>query len=287
MRPDVVRTTMHWPWFVVLLALLVRADPCIYTGKTARGQDDKVDLAPVFANGPLSIDSVVPTPPSRTRTQVQIDLCNPLPMDKAKSAEDQCPDGTLVCLSVTNEKHGENRIEQVVPAATKAETSKLAETLERKPARANAPRFVIHLAAPSWGEIAQKTQVQFFCSPEHKEPIARPSDHLSWDSKAPLALDILSSEVCRGRRPSTSPGFFRSIGLLISFFFWVALAALVLYLLGGIWVNYNHYGARGWDLLPNRDFWRETPYLARDAFRHVFRSASSGSGGARSGYDPI
>lgn len=67
---------------------------------------------------------------------------------------------------------------------------------------------------------------------------------------------------------------------------WVFVFVALLYVGGGMWYNHQQYGATGWDLLPHRDAWREVPYYARDAVRHVTR-AWSGSGAARSGYEAV
>ncbi len=43
--------------------------------------------------------------------------------------------------------------------------------------------------------------------------------------------------------------------------------------------NYNNYGASGWDLVPHKDFWRESPYIARDAATHIWQTVSGNRGG--------
>ncbi len=57
------------------------------------------------------------------------------------------------------------------------------------------------------------------------------------------------------------------------------------YLIFGSWLNYNRYGARGWDLLPHGDTIRDIPYLVKDLSRKVVDTVSGG--GARGGYSAV
>ena len=49
------------------------------------------------------------------------------------------------------------------------------------------------------------------------------------------------------------------------------------YVIFGSWLNYNRYGARGFDAVPYADTIRDIPYYFRDMMRKV------GSGGSRGG----
>ena len=57
------------------------------------------------------------------------------------------------------------------------------------------------------------------------------------------------------------------------------------YLIFGSWLNYNRYGARGWDLLPHGDTIRDIPYLLQDWTRGVVRLLQGG--GSRGGYSAV
>lgn len=61
------------------------------------------------------------------------------------------------------------------------------------------------------------------------------------------------------------------------------------YLIFGSWLNYNRYGARGWDLLPHGDTIRDVPYLLKDWARRVLgRGGGVGLGnGIRGGYSAV
>ncbi|KAF9205377.1 hypothetical protein BGZ49_004103 [Haplosporangium sp. Z 27] len=57
--------------------------------------------------------------------------------------------------------------------------------------------------------------------------------------------------------------------------FMIVLFVLILaYLVIGAFYNYKVYGARGLDLLPNIDFWRDFPSLVVDVVRHVWDSVT-------------
>ncbi len=57
------------------------------------------------------------------------------------------------------------------------------------------------------------------------------------------------------------------------------------YLIFGSWLNYNRYGARGWDLLPHGDTIRDIPYLLKDWVRRVLNTVQGA--GSRGGYSAV
>lgn len=57
------------------------------------------------------------------------------------------------------------------------------------------------------------------------------------------------------------------------------------YLIFGSWLNYNRYGARGWDLLPHGDTIRDVPYIFNDWIRRVLSTVQGG--GSRGGYSAV
>ncbi|MCJ1309326.1 hypothetical protein MMC25_002985 [Agyrium rufum] len=72
------------------------------------------------------------------------------------------------------------------------------------------------------------------------------------------------------------------------FFTWIfviAFLAVASYLIFGSWLNYNRYGARGWDLLPHGDTIRDVPYILQDWGRKVADTVQGG--GARGGYSAV
>lgn len=72
------------------------------------------------------------------------------------------------------------------------------------------------------------------------------------------------------------------------FFTWfiiIAFLSTATYLIFGSWLNYNRYGARGWDLLPHGDTIRDVPYLFKDWMRRVMNTISGP--GTRGGYAAV
>lgn len=72
------------------------------------------------------------------------------------------------------------------------------------------------------------------------------------------------------------------------FFTWfiiIAFLSTATYLIFGSWLNYNRYGARGWDLLPHGDTIRDVPYLLKDWMRRVLNTLSGP--GTRGGYAAV
>jgi len=72
------------------------------------------------------------------------------------------------------------------------------------------------------------------------------------------------------------------------FFSWSFLIIFLIfatYLIFGSWLNYNRYGARGWDLVPHGDTVRDMPYILRDWFRKVVDTVQGS--GSRGGYSAV
>ena len=61
--------------------------------------------------------------------------------------------------------------------------------------------------------------------------------------------------------------------------------AIAAYLIFGSWLNYNRYGARGWDLLPHGDTIRDIPYIVKDIGRKVVDVVQTP--GSRGGYSAV
>ncbi|KAJ5648980.1 uncharacterized protein N7484_002703 [Penicillium longicatenatum] len=72
------------------------------------------------------------------------------------------------------------------------------------------------------------------------------------------------------------------------FFTWfiiIVFLSVAAYLIFGSWLNYNRYGARGWDLLPHGDNLRDIPYIFQDWFRRVVNTLQGS--GSRGGYSAV
>ncbi|KAI1438932.1 autophagy-related protein 27 [Xylaria sp. CBS 124048] len=107
--------------------------------------------------------------------------------------------------------------------------------------------------------------------------------HLTWASKyvCESQKDDGSGDNDEGGdtdKPSSHWGIFTWIVILV----FLGTAA---YLIFGSWLNYNRYGARGWDLLPHGDTIRDIPYLLRDWARRVLNTVQGS--GSRGGYSAV
>jgi len=80
---------------------------------------------------------------------------------------------------------------------------------------------------------------------------------------------------------SSGWGFFSTL----RFLFWTAFFVLLAYFVIGIVYNHQTYSARGWDLVPHRDFWRELPALTRDLGAHLVANVRQSTG--RGGYSSL
>ncbi|KAL1978109.1 hypothetical protein VTN31DRAFT_968 [Thermomyces dupontii] len=72
------------------------------------------------------------------------------------------------------------------------------------------------------------------------------------------------------------------------FFTWLIIIVFLgaaAYLIFGSWLNYNRYGARGWDLLPHGDTIRDIPYILQDWIRRVVNTLQGP--GPRGGYSAV
>jgi len=105
------------------------------------------------------------------------------------------------------------------------------------------------------------------------------------DKMEVLRLNWLTKYACEDYADSdeatekkTGWGFF-------TWFILIAFLGIAAYLIFGSWMNYNRYGARGWDLLPHGDTIRDIPYLFKDWSRKVVDTVSGG--GPRGGYSAV
>jgi autophagy-related protein 27 len=73
------------------------------------------------------------------------------------------------------------------------------------------------------------------------------------------------------------------------FFTWFIIILFLLaaaYIIFGSWLNYNRYGARGWDLIPHGDTIRDIPYIVKEWAGDMV-DRMRGSGGSRGGYSAV
>ncbi|OLN95235.1 Autophagy-related protein 27 [Colletotrichum chlorophyti] len=133
-------------------------------------------------------------------------------------------------------------------------------------------------------------------SPDETQ-IKTPETALIWNSYGPAEkddVDVLrltwhtkaACEDAFGKPPSD--GGSGDVSSHWGFFTWfvvLAFLGIAAYLIFGSWLNYNRYGARGWDLLPHGDTIRDIPYLVKDWTRSVLNTVNGS--GSRGGYSAV
>ncbi|KAH8927130.1 hypothetical protein BT69DRAFT_1347492 [Atractiella rhizophila] len=281
---------------VLLLAATANGEPFSCTFSLNSKSYDLSILPPLTT---LILDQT--TPPTRTQTSIYISLCDALKLDGEKDAEegDRCKEGSRVCSKERNfkkEKVPDGDQEKEVERERITRVIDWAEgegTVEKAKGKSNA-NFVVNLTGGSYNGRALSTSISFTCSEdaEKTEPTIksmRYSDlelgekeegklELEWVSRAGCDLDLLrrggdKSEDDEGSKGGGGGGW--GVGT----FFLLIFCGLAAYFAIGIYNNHKNFGARGWDLIPHRDFWRDLPYLLRDIV--------TGGRTGRSGYSAL
>ncbi|RMY79348.1 hypothetical protein D0863_00101 [Hortaea werneckii] len=107
------------------------------------------------------------------------------------------------------------------------------------------------------------------------------------EDKGVLRLKWNTRFACEGQAGKPSGGSSKG-GSHWGFFTWFIIILFLLtaaYIIFGSWLNYNRYGARGWDLLPHGDTIRDVPYIVKEwAGDMVDRMKGSDS---RGGYSAV
>lgn len=259
---------------------------------------------------PIRTSNTEATPPSETRTTIDIDLCKPLEADSSKNEKDQCPRGTRICITIETIKDDKTIVTQAIPVAYSGESggSKIDAKVEWGEELEGGEKSIeLQLPGATYAGREQKAELELVCdakADENSHPTARSYDRsdgklkLRWPTK--FACSSTSSNPGGSdKTPNTGGGsdddqtddegwgFFHWI-------FFLAFLGFAGYMIAGMYKNYNNYGATGWDLVPHRDFWRESPYIAKDAVAHVWQSVSGnrgrgGFGGSagRGAYEPV
>ncbi|KAJ2461022.1 type II membrane protein [Coemansia sp. RSA 2424] len=244
----------------------------------------------------ITLDSNTTTPPTVTGTRYTLNPCAALkPEPDSVPAIDRCPEGAWVCRSVTNYKEGEKpRVTEVNAVAGKS--SKDEPTLEAKASGSETPaEFHWILKGSEVEKVAWSTDIKFVCNKSAKDQdlpkvleFKNGVLSLEWSVPAACALgddkppgngDKDKDKDGGSKDPSGSSG-----GGFLSTLFSLFVVVSALYLVLGVMYNYLIVRATGLDLIPNRAFWREFPYLCSDFGQHVWGMVS---GHRRGGYSVV
>lgn len=246
----------------------------------------KWDLTPL--KGSHIVTRQRDSPPTTMVDELRFNLCKNLKLMKGVPEEEQCELGTRACLRKTNQKSESiDRVIAVIPVASTSvlepeysqlETPKgLALTFHGPPYPSSGyPQSIIFslLCADDADPKADPTFVSYengvvrvdwstpeACgSPDDQPPEQSPS-------QPPPEEDDDDTPADEGSGGGDEKPAKRGSGL--GFFFIVLLLAFAAYFGLGAYYNYSTYGARGVDLIPHRDFWREVPYMLQDVVSHL------------------
>jgi hypothetical protein len=218
------------------------------------------------------------SPPSNYEDELRFDLCGELQQVEGRAAEDQCPSGTRACFTSINNK-GENsaRITAVIPLA---ESTSLPETSTLSSPNGISITFIGASYPPSSSDsVSQSLKISLICAESTSEPQFSSYENgqvlVDWSSPAACGSTETpppKEDEGNGGNGGSDNGEqtpIESVGSGLGFFFLMLLLASASYFALGAYYNYSTYGARGLDLIPHRDFWREVPYMLQDVVAHL------------------
>lgn len=218
------------------------------------------------------------SPPTTMVDELRFKLCKDLKSMKGVPDDEQCESGTRACLRTTNKKTSlDDRVIAVIPIASTS-------ILEPEYAKLDSPKglsLTFHGSPyPSSSEDSQSIKFSLLCADAAEEPkfvsYENGTAHVEWstpsacgsqDGESPQEDDEDTPADGGGGDSDEKPT--QSVGSGLGFFFLVLILAFAAYLVLGAYYNYSTYGARGVDLIPHRDFWREVPYMLQDVVSHL------------------
>ncbi|KAI5454565.1 type II membrane protein [Naganishia albida] len=251
------------------------------------------DLQPL--SGLRIASKTTETPPSTNEAKVSMTLCgdDTLPIDDKVAEEDQCPPNTKVCLTLLNHKSSSSESSRVTAVIPIWSLDTPEEDVKLKP-RSKDEGLDITVDGPEYAGIRQQFELNLICA---KDSASSSPEFVSYgDGKLVLSWETPSAceKALDGGEDSPAPGADTRTGGGGGFFhvlatvFWLLVGGLTLYFAIGMWYNYTTYGAKGLDLLPHKEFWRDLPTLFSDLVTHITSNIRGSSNGAsRGGYTAI
>ncbi|OCH95114.1 hypothetical protein OBBRIDRAFT_721112 [Obba rivulosa] len=230
------------------------------------------------------------SPPSEIIDTVRFNLCADLTRQEEVAEEDQCPTGTRACLTKTNHKGSEpDRIFAAIPLAVSSADSMNFTTLTSPKGISMTLKGSTYPSPNTDESIPQSFNVKLICETEISNPTFLSYDGqalwIEWQATAgcgfqappPDAPDKPADDIENGNQPER-------VGSGVGYFFLLLLLAFIAYFALGAYYNYSTYGARGKDLIPHRDFWREVPYMLHDVVSHLCSAVRPRHPSSRGGY---
>ena len=149
--------------WLLLVPVAWAAAPFSCQSVDVQGHGRAVDVSSAFQRGPLTASTSRSTPPSLSVINVTMDLCRPLPRVPGAGAEDQCPDGTNVCMIASSRRAGlDDRIEQVVPSAG-TDAGLILDA---------AQPYELRFRGRTWSDTTQSTQLHMLCDKRSELSVA-------------------------------------------------------------------------------------------------------------------
>jgi len=230
------------------------------------------------------------TPPTTMVDSLRFNLCADLEHQGDLSEQDQCGLGTRFCLTKTNKKPNEvDRITAVIPIAQMS-------TLEPKYNVSLSPKFIsIFLHGPDYPlpttslSKPQSLNLTVICHPhETSDPVFVSYDgsrlDVEWTNSAGCPFEEEGGNKDDDKKEEDKSPNHESIGSGLGWFSLAIFLCLATYFGLGAYYNYSTYGARGADLIPHRDFWKEVPYMLSDVVSHLCSNVRPRRTSSRGGY---
>ncbi|KAI6040285.1 autophagy-related protein 27 [Pisolithus marmoratus] len=214
----------------------------------------------------------VDSPPSMFIDELRFDLCEEVQPVWGRSDEDQCPPGTVACLTKINRKVSESmdRITAVIPVA---HVASLNPEVSHLPSL-DGLSIVFHgssYPSSSPDSLPQSLRINLACAEHLSHPVLASYENgqatVEWNSRSVCKI---YKEQPPPRDDKKEDGSEENPGSVpVEHVRGDSCLAVGAYFGVGIYRNYSNYGARGFDLIPHRDFWREVPYMLQDVVHHL------------------
>ncbi|KAL0138954.1 LEM3/CDC50 family protein [Mucor lusitanicus] len=260
--------------------------------KPIADKDLQLDLSKL--NNVFTISHEEKTPPTVTTTEVQVNLCDSLPVPN-ENAQDFCGKDTLICRRIIHTKGETKSVDYIQPIAENKDNTDFKPIKPEDDATKSGYQYILSLNGGNWADKAQSAQVFLECDesgskdkPSDPTVVSYNHDVLTLQWKTVFACATKGSEKKpdddkKTTPPPSNPNDSEKKGMSgIGIFFTIVFVLAAVYFVGGAFYNFKMYNARGLDLIPHREFWFDLPYLIRDLFAHVVDSVMShrrGTGG--------
>ncbi|GJJ76851.1 autophagy-related protein 27 [Entomortierella parvispora] len=279
-------------FFVALLAL-ASADPAPAAPYDCSNIDidgHKYDISAFKPNTYTVTGEPVASHPNKFRSDYTLNPCQAITIPEGQELS-HCTAGAWVCQDVMILLEGDktqtvylNTIAGSAPASDKTPAREVAPATARADKIDDIKELPWNLTLKG-GNVQGKDKsavITFICDESVTDDKVGPtlspySDdaayYFTWKSKVacPLAIPLPVQQGMSGF------GVFMTVLIVLG----------LIYVIAGAVYNHQVYGAKGLDLLPNLDFWRDVPGLIVDLARQLWESVTGRSSGSHGGYQSV